>query len=383
MTLAPVLGERFASRDPEDFPAPSSHEENWRFTPLGKIREFFTAFTPDGESKLDFGAPLEGVRVQTARPASLEAFGSALVPADKVSALAMRHAETGGHIVVEAGARPAGPVLLSRVGVRGRSYAHHVVEVGAGAEVTIVAEHSGLAQIAANLEIILGDGANCTFVVVNDEDPGSTRLASYAALVGRDASYRAVEVALGGSLVRTVSTVRFAAPGGRAELCGVALSGDGQHLESRLFVDHDQPNCTSNVLYKNALLTPAARTVWVGDVRIRPAATGTLTYELNRNLLLAKGARADSVPNLEIETGQIHGAGHASTTGRFDEEQMFYLRSRGLSEDEARRLVVRGFFGEVVAKIPDESVRARIAELVEGKLAQSGWGSRPPADDAT
>src|SRR6476469_6947640 len=139
---------------------------------------------------------------------------------------------------------------------------------------------------------------------------GSVQLSSYAALVGRDATYRHTNITLGGSVVRIVPTVRFAGPGGHAELLGVSFAGDGQHFEGRLFVDHSEPHCTSNVLYKNALLGDSARTVWIGDVRIRPTAVGTETYEMNRNLLLSDGARADSVPNLEIETGEIAGAGH-------------------------------------------------------------------------
>src|SRR6185437_3310954 len=127
--------------------------------------------------------------------------------------------------------------------------------------------------------------------------------------------------------------------------------GAGQHLESRLFIDHAAPSCSSTVLYKNALLGHAARTVWIGDVRIRPAAIGTSTFETNRNLLLSDGARADSVPNLEIETGEIAGAGHASATGRFDDLQLFYLQSRGIEADEARRLVVRGFLADVIEHI--------------------------------
>lgn len=372
MASAPVLGERFASRDPESFAVPSSREENWRFAPLAKIRQFFEPFTPDGGSSVARSEVPAGVRARTVPLSSVAGFGSALTPADRVSAFAMARAEQGLHVVVDANARPDAPVELSRIGLGGRVYAHTVVEIGPGAEATLVVDNTGPTQIAANLEVVVGDGANVTFVVVNADDPESIRLAAYASLVGRDATFRQVEVALGGAVVRTVSTARFAGPGGRAELYGVALADDGQHLENRLFIDHDQPNCASNVLYKNALLTSTARTVWVGDVRIRPEATGTQTYELNRNLLLAKGARADSVPNLEIETGQIVGAGHASTTGRFDEEQMFYLRSRGIPEDEARRLVVRGFFGEVLAKIADASVRARLAELIENKLARAG-----------
>ena len=118
------------------------------------------------------------------------------------------------------------------------------------------------------------------------------------------------------------------------------------------------PHCRSRVTYKGALQGEGAHTVWVGDVLIRAAAEGTDTYELNRNLVLTDGARADSVPNLEIETGEIVGAGHASATGRFDDEQLFYLQARGIPDDEARRLVVRGFFAEVIAA----DRRARAAE---------------------
>jgi Fe-S cluster assembly protein SufD len=205
-------------------------------------------------------------------------------------------------------------------------------------------------------------------VAINACDEGSVQLSSYAALVGRDATYRYTNITLGGSIVRIVPTVRFAGPGGRAELLGVSFAGEEQHFESRLFVDHDAPNCTSSVLYKNALLGKSARTVWIGDVRIRPEATGTSTYEMNRNLLLSDGARADSVPNLEIETGDIIGAGHASATGRFDDLQLFYLQSRGIPEAEARRLVVRGFFADVVGRIGVPDLEQQIMTAIEARL---------------
>jgi Fe-S cluster assembly protein SufD len=122
------------------------------------------------------------------------------------------------------------------------------------------------------------------------------------------------------------------------------------------------------VRYKNALLGSSARTVWVGDVRIRPGAIGTNTYEMNRNLLLSDGARADSVPNLEIETGDIAGAGHASATGRFDDAQLFYLQSRGIPADEAQRLVVRGFFAEIIDRIGVPDLEHRILTAIETRL---------------
>lgn len=165
-----------------------------------------------------------------------------------------------------------------------------------------------------------------------------------------------------------VSSVEYSAPGANVNMLGAYFVDGGQHIENRLLVDHSVPNAISNVTYKGALQGTDAHSVWVGDVLIRPEGTGTNTYELNRNLLLTRGARADSVPNLEIETGEIEGAGHASATGRFDDEQLFYLMSRGISEDEARRLVVRGFFAELIQQIGVEQVEAKLMQAIEAEL---------------
>jgi Fe-S cluster assembly protein SufD len=359
--------ERFTSRNPDDFPIPNRSQEDWRFTPLARIRDFFEPFEPDGVIDGEQTVPA-GAHVDVVDPSTLAAFGTALTPADRVSALAMANATRGLHVRVDANAELSEPIRLFRKGISGRSYTHHVVEVGANAKATLVIDHRGLIQVAANIEFIIGDGASLSVVAVNACDNGSIQLSSYAALVGRDASYRFTNITLGGSIVRIVPTVRFAAPGGRAELLGVSFAGDDQHFEGRLLVDHSEPNCTSNVLYKNVLLGESARTVWIGDVRIRPTATGTDTYEMNRNLLLSDGARADSVPNLEIETGDIAGAGHASATGRFDDLQLFYLQSRGIPEDEARRLVVRGFFADVVERIGVDDIEQQIMTAIETRL---------------
>ena len=364
-TGSPV--ERFTSRDPQDFPDPSTSQEEWRFSPLAKLREFFEPFEPDGVIEGTEHVP-DGAHVEVVDPRTLAAFGTALTPADRPSALAMAHASRGLHVTVDANAELSEPIVLTRTGAGGRAYTHHVVEVGPNAKATLVLDHRGLIQVAANVEFLVGDGASLSVVAVNAADEGSVQLSAYAARVGRDATYRHANITLGGSVVRMVPTVRFAGPGGYAELLGVSFAGEGQHFEGRLFVDHDQPNCRSNVLYKNALLGESARTVWIGDVRIRPAATGTETYEMNRNLLLSDGARADSVPNLEIETGDIAGAGHASATGRFDDLQLFYLQSRGIPEDEARRLVVRGFFADVVERIGVPELEQQIMTTIEARL---------------
>jgi Fe-S cluster assembly protein SufD len=370
--------ERFTSRDPGAFPEPSTSQEDWRFSPLPRIREFFAPFEADGVIDGDEQVPA-GAHVEVVDPSTLAAFGTALTPADRVSALAMAQAKRGLHVRVDPGAELSEPIVVTRTGVRGRSHTHHVVEVGANARATLVIDHRGVIQVAANIELIVGDGARLDVISVNAADEGTVQLSSYAALVGRDATYRMVNVTLGGSVVRIVPTVRFAGPGGSAELLGIGFAGDGQHFESRLFVDHNQPNCRSNVLYKNALLGESARTVWIGDVRIRPAATGTDTYEMNRNLLLSDGARADSVPNLEIETGNIAGAGHASATGRFDDLQLFYLQSRGIPEETARRLVVRGFFADVVNRIGIPALEQQIMAAIEQRL---GYTPETDSEDA-
>ncbi|MPQ96835.1 Fe-S cluster assembly protein SufD [Modestobacter sp. I12A-02628] len=243
-----------------------------------------------------------------------------------------------------------------------------VIEVGAYAKATVVLEHSGSARYSGGVSVLVGDGAQVTVVSVQDWDAGSVHGGQFDAVVGRDARFKQVVVTLGGDLVRLVSNVQYAGPGGSAELLGLYFADETQHQEHRLWVDHAVPNCTSNVVYKGALQGEQAHTVWVGDVRIRPAATGTSTYELNRNLVLTDGARADSVPNLEIETGEIVGAGHASATGRFDDEQLFYLCSRGIDSETARRLVVRGFFADVVQHIGIPELQDRLMAGIDRRL---------------
>jgi len=363
--------ERFTSREPEAFEVPSSRDEVWRFSPVDRLRPFFEVFEPDGVIQADNTVP-DGAHVDVVEPSSTAAFGRALEPADRVSALAMANATRGLHVRVDANAELSEPIVLVRKGISGRSYGHHVVEVGANARATLVLDHVGEIQIAANMEIVVGEGAQLSIVAINDCEPGSIQLSSYAAMVGRDATYRHINVSLGGDIVRIVPTVRFSGRGGRAELLGLSFAGPGQHFETRLFVDHGEPDCSSDVLYKNALEGENARTVWIGDVRIRPEATGTQTFELNRNLVLTDGARTDSVPNLEIETGEILRAGHASASGRFDDLQLFYLQSRGIPADEARRLVVRGFFAEVVNRIGVPQVQDRLLAAIEDELMRAG-----------
>ena len=186
--------------------------------------------------------------------------------------------------------------------------------------------------------------------------------------MGRNAKVRHIVVTLGGDVVRVSTSLAYEGEGGEAELLGAYVTEAGEHQEHRVFVNHGPANCTSNVAYKGALQGQGAHSVWIGDVLIQAQAANTDTYELNRNLVLTEGAKADSVPNLEIETGDIASAGHASATGRFDEEQLFYLQARGIPEDIARRLVVRGFFAELVEQIGVESVQQKLMAAIEREL---------------
>jgi len=355
--------ERFTSFDPSAFPVPTGREEEWRFTPVRRIRDLFEPFSPSTRISGDVTAP-DGVAwaIEPLSPAGV------LAPADRVSALALERAPQSFVLRVPARAKLDEPVLLSGRVTPGVAYEHMVIDVGEGASATVVVDYSGSATVAENVEIVVRDGASLELVSVQGWDADAVHLSAHAAQVGRDARLKHVVVNLGGSIVRLNPTVRVTGPGARADLLVVSFAGAGQHHEVRLYIDHDRPDCTSDVLYKNALQGGGARTVWIGDVRIRPAATGTSTFELNRNLVLTDGARADSVPNLEIETGNIAGAGHASATGRFDDLQLFYLQSRGIPEDEARRLVVRGFFADVVGRIGIPDLEERLMAAIEARL---------------
>jgi Fe-S cluster assembly protein SufD len=235
-----------------------------------------------------------------------------------------------------------------------------------------VLDHAGSATYADNVEFVVGEGASLSVVSLQDWDDDAVHLSHHHAQLGKDASFSHAVVTFGGGVVRLAPSVEYAGPGGDAELLGLYFADAGQHLEHRLFVDHGQPHCRSRVEYKGALQGDSAHSVWIGDVLIQPAAIGTDTYERNRNLLLTEGARADSVPNLEILTGEVVGAGHASTSGRLEDEHLFYLMARGIPRDEARRLVIRGYFGELVGRIEVPELRARITAAVEHELAQLG-----------
>ncbi|MHA3022132.1 Fe-S cluster assembly protein SufD [Mycobacterium sp. BMJ-28] len=368
-------GEAFTSFDVDAFEVPAGRDEIWRFTPLKRLRGLHNGSAPATGSALIEVSQRPGVTVETAHRGD-ERLGQAGVPADRVAAQAFSSFSQATVVTVARDTKVDEPIeiTVSGPGEGATAYGHLQIRVEELAEAVVVIDHRGSGTYADNVEFVVGDAAQLKVVWIADWADDAVHVSMHHAALGRDSVLRHFAVTLGAEVARLTGRVQFRAPGGDAELLGLYFADDGQHLESRLLVDHAQPNCRSHVTYKGALQgdpstdRPDTHTVWIGDVLIRAEATGTDTYEVNRNLVLTDGARADSVPNLEIETGEIVGAGHASATGRFDDEQLFYLRARGIPENQARRLVVRGFFGELIQKISVPAVRDRLTAAIEHEL---------------
>jgi Fe-S cluster assembly protein SufD len=375
---APVtrLHER-RSYDPADFGVPAGREEEWRFTPLRRLRGLHTDSPPTATA----GAATVTVEVDPAPEVktfsserSVAHAGRTFIPADRVSARAYASFDEATVITVPAEAdasRPTVVTVTGREGAAGVGYGHLLVQAEPFSRATVVLDHRGSATYADNVELVVGDGASLSVVSLADWADDAVNVSHHYATLGRDARLRHAAVTLGGSVVRLGTEVRYDGPGGDAELTGLYFADAGQHLEHRLFVDHDEPRCRSRVTYKGALQGQDAHAVWIGDVLIRPEATGTDTYEYNRNLVLTDGTRVDSVPNLEILTGEIVGAGHASASGRLEDHHLFYLMARGIPFAEARRLVIRGFFGQLINAIEVPELRERIAGAIEAELTRS------------
>ena len=366
------------SVNPDDFAVPAGREEEWRFTPLNRLRALHkdAAFTGAVTVTVEAAPEVTVDKIDLSERGRLAPSVVPFLPMDRVSARAYAAAVSATVISVPKEAVASAPTYVRVTGDgatvppnTGAAAGHLVIDVQPYGRATVVIDQTGSATYADNVEIHVADGGDLTVVALADWAADTVQVAHHAATLGKDARLRHFAVTLGGNLVRLSPVVRYAAPGGDAELYGITFADAGQHLESRLFVDHDTPNCRSRVGYKGALSGEGARTVWIGDVLIRPRATGTDTYEYNRNLVLTDGAHADSVPNLEILTGEIVGAGHASASGRLDDEQTFYLQARGIPFEEARRLVIRGFFGELIARIGVPDLEERITGAIEAELS--------------
>ncbi|UIN32145.1 Fe-S cluster assembly protein SufD [Microbacterium binotii] len=358
--------ERPRANEVSFFEAPTGREVNWKHTPIDRIRGLLEDVAGDaGAVAVSVTGPLAAAGLSAGQAPRGEVFTAE----DLSAAIAWERSAEALYLSIPAGTELSEPVVVDLRGAGGRAHTHLVIEAQPNARGTVLLRHAGVAQLAENVEIIVRDGAGLTLVTLQEWDDEAVHVAAHQARVDRDASLRHVVVSFGGGVVRVNPNVELAGTGARGELYGLSFADAGQHLESQVYLHHKGAQTVGDVLYKGALQGDTAHSVWIGDVLIGPDAVGTDSYEANRNLVLTDGARADSIPNLEIETGDIRGAGHASATGRFDDEQLFYLQARGIDAEQARRLVVLGFLMEIVQKIGIAELEERLVGAIESELA--------------
>ncbi|TFB18199.1 Fe-S cluster assembly protein SufD [Microbacterium sp. 3H14] len=362
--------ERPHSFEPSDFGAPTGREVNWKHTPIAQLAPLFEVASPNDGVSYAHSAGEQYIAAPLAVGA--EPRGQVFLAEDITAAVAWQGSPEALHVRIPREEEVAEPIFIAitGLGAERRADAHIVIEALEHSAATVVLQHTGSAQYAQNVEIIVRDGAKLTVISLQQWADAAVHAAAHQARVGADATLKHFVVSFGGGVVRVNPSVELAGAGSEGYLYGLSYADAGQHLESQVYLHHKGPHTKGDVLYKGALQGQSAHSVWIGDVLIGADATGTDSYEANRNLVLTEGARADSIPNLEIETGDILGAGHASATGRFDDEQLFYLQARGITEEEARRLVVLGFLTDIVQRLGIPALETELLAAIEAELAE-------------
>ncbi|MCJ7831964.1 MAG: Fe-S cluster assembly protein SufD, partial [Actinobacteria bacterium] len=219
----------------------------------------------------------------------------------------------------------------------------------------------------AVVEIVVGPAARVRYTSIQEWGEGVTHLGVQRARLARDSELRSLAVGFGGSLARAEAETILAEQGASSEMLGLFFADGSQHFDHRSEQDHSAPNCTSDLLYKGAL-RDESRAVYSGWVHVRPGAQRTEAMQTNRNIVLSDRAKADSIPNLEIEANDVR-CGHAASVGPVEEETLFYLMSRGIPRAEAERLIVFGFFQEVLDRITLDEVRDQVSDAIAAELA--------------
>ena len=310
-------------------------------------------------------------------PQLVEPYLHTLVPTDRSRFAALHGAfRTGGtFLYVPADVAVEMPLqTLTYLDAEGAAvFPHTLLIAERGAEVTFIDRYAspdlGRALSDAIAEIVVGEGAHVRYASIQEWGAGITHVAVQRATVGRDADFRSLAVGFGASLSRAEAETVLAEPGGFSEMLGVFFADDDQHFDHRSVQDHVAPNCTSDLLYKGAL-RDESRAVFSGWVHVRPGAQKTDAMQTSRNIVLSEHAKADAIPNLEIEANDVR-CGHAASVGPVEEETLFYLQSRGIPRDEAERLVVTGFFQEVLDRVTLEEVRHGAELAIQEELRRA------------
>ena len=299
-----------------------------------------------------------------------EHLGAIVAPDEVFAAASLAAFTTGLFIYVPRGVELSAPIAVTvQVSSEATSVPRVLAIAGDQSSMRLYIDHAGSAPATVNevVEMVVGGGATLEMVSAQDWGPGVTHVANHRASVGRDASYQSLEVTFGGDTVYVRPNVGLDGAGGSGELLGVYFGNEGQQFEHRSQIHHNASHTQSNSVYKGAL-QGNSRATWFGNIRIEKHAKQTTSDETNRNLILTQGAKADSIPFLEIETADVTACGHHSSVGQIDEQQLFYLESRGIPREEAARLLVYGFFAEVLDDVDLPGVRDTVLAEIEREV---------------
>jgi Fe-S cluster assembly protein SufD len=397
-------------------PLPSQSTEEWRYTDLSDFDLTFAPYSPGGRAENLDGVPGEilaaagavgdraGLQIQhnsqvmlshldpllaakgvilaeldaaaAEHPDLVEPVLHGLVPLGRTTFTALHAAfRTGGTFMyIPRDTQVDLPLqTMTFLDVGGAAvFPHTLIVVEPGAEVTFIERYASPALPRAFsdaiTEIYVGDGAHVRYAAVQDWGSGVTHLGIQRARVGRDAEFRTLSLGFGADLSRSETEVVLAEPGGFSEQLGVFFADGEQHFDHRSIQDHAAPNCTSDLLYKGAL-RDHSRAVYSGWVHVRPEAQKTDAMQTSRNVVLSEHAKADAIPNLEIEANDVR-CGHAASVGPVDDDAVFYLESRGIPRADAERLIVTGFFQEVLDRVRIDEVREGAEAAIARELAE-------------
>jgi Fe-S cluster assembly protein SufD len=362
---------------------PSAADEIWRYS---RIDEFdLDRFQPRGVAArsldvplLDAGLASKGVVVGDLRDVddaeAADWFGTCSdASPDAFTTLHDAFVVGGAYARIPAGVVVDEPLFFEhRSGGDGlASFPHTLVIVGEGAEVTVVdrfAAHGAPHLCDMVIELIVGDGARVRYVSVQEHGPATWQVGLQRAHVSRDASLRSSAVALGGDYARMRTESLITGQGGESDLVAVYFGDGGQVFDFRTLQDHAAPHSRSDLLFKGAV-EDQARSVYSGLVRLRAEAQHSSAYQTNRNLVLTEGASAESIPNLEIEANDVR-CSHASAVGPIDDDQRYYLETRGIPPEDAEQLIVLGFFDDVLARLPVPTLAKALRRTVERKVGK-------------
>ncbi len=300
-------------------------------------------------------------------------------PDDAVAALNEAFMADGAAIHLEAGARVEKPIELLFVtdgGRPGTVFARNLIVAGPGARALILETHVGTGEVPyvtnVTTEVTLADGADIDHIRLQDDGADAVHLSNLHVRTAKDADYQSFTLSLGARLTRNQGFVHLAGKRGHATVSGSCVLTGRQHCDTALLVDHAVPECTSRELFK-CVMDDDSRGVFQGRIVVRQDAQKTDGMQMSRGLLLSERAEFDAKPELEIFADDVR-CTHGATSGQIDGNQLFYLRSRGIPEPEARALLIKAFVAEAIDEIPNEDVRAIYMDAVAAKLAAGGDG---------